>query len=194
MVKPESRKKRSVSGLDLPVSHFAQRSVIVYADDAVRDAAKLMRDKQVGSVLVAEKGGELVGILTEWDLLTRVVAADRDIGRTRVREVMSTPLLKIDSNARVQDALRIMVTRGMRRLAVMQEGVLIGTVTQSQIVGNRRRRSSPLPLVEPVKGRQCPFCNFNFRTRKEILSHIDSMHKETLYLQLEDEQELQGAS
>ena len=168
--------------------------MIVYADDAVRDAAKLMRDKQVGSVLVAEKGGEPVGILTEWDLLTRVVAADRDIGRTRVREVMSTPLLKVDSNTSMQDALRIMINRGLRRLAVMEDGVLIGTVTQSQIVGNRRRRSSPLPLVEPIKGHQCPFCNSNFRTRKEILAHIDSIHKETLYLELEDKQELQGTS
>jgi signal-transduction protein with cAMP-binding, CBS, and nucleotidyltransferase domain len=168
--------------------------VIVYADDAVRDAAKLMRDKQVGSVLVAEKRGELVGILTEWDLLTRVVAADRDIKRTRVREVMSTPLLKVDAKTRMQDALRIMINRGMRRLAVMEDGVLIGTVTQSQMVGNRRRRSSPLPIVEPVKGHQCPFCNSNFRTRKEIMSHIDSIHKETLYLELEDKQELQGRS
>jgi len=173
------------------VSRFVQPSVIVYADDAVHDAAKLMRDKQVGSVIVAEAGGDPIGILTEWDLLTRVLAAGRDVPRTRVREVMSSPLVKINSDADIQDALRIMINRGMRRLAVMEDGVFIGTLTQSQIIGNRRRRSSPLPIVEPLKGHQCPYCNSNFRTRKEVLAHIDSIHKETLYLELEEKQEFQ---
>jgi len=168
--------------------------VIVYADDAVRDAAKLMRDKQVGSVLVAEKEGVPVGILTEWDLLTRVLASDRDVDRTRVREVMSKPLLKVDSDTRTQDALRIMINRGLRRLAVTEDGVVIGTITQSQIVGNRRQRSSPLPVVEPIKGHQCPFCNLNFRTRKDLLSHIDSMHKGSKYLEIEDRLELESTS
>jgi CBS domain-containing protein len=187
------KRGKAISGLNLPVSRFAQPPVIVYADDAVRDAAKLMRDKQVGSVIVAETEGEPVGILTEWDLLTRVLAfSGRDIERTRVREVMSSPLVKIDAGARMQDALRIMINRGLRRLAVMENGKLVGIVTQSQIVGNRRRRSSPLPIVEPLKGLQCPYCNSNFRTRKEILSHIDSIHKETLYLEIEDRLELQS--
>jgi signal-transduction protein with cAMP-binding, CBS, and nucleotidyltransferase domain len=177
--------------LKLPVSRFAQRPVIVQADDAVRDAAKLMRDKQVGSVIVAERGAQPIGILTEWDLLTRVLAAERDVERTRVREVMSTPLVKIDSDKNVQDALKIMINRGIRRLAVMEDGVLLGTLTQSQIVGNTRRRSSPLPIVEPLVGHQCPYCNSVFRTRKELLAHTDSIHKETLYLEIEDKLELQ---
>ena len=95
----------------------------------LHDAAKLMRDKQVGSVIVAETGGDPIGILTEWDLLTRVLAAGRDVARTRVREVMSSPLVKINSDANIQDALRIIINRGMRRLAVMEDGVFIGTLT-----------------------------------------------------------------
>jgi len=187
----KSKRKVPITRQKLPVSRFAQPPVIVYADDAVRDAAKLMRDKQIGSVIVSETDGKPIGILTEWDLLTRVMAAGRDIERTRVREVMSSPLVKINSDTNVQDALRIMINRGIRRLAVMEEGVLIGILTQSQVVGNTRRRSSPLPIVEPLKGHQCPYCNSTFRTRKEVLAHIDSIHKETLYLELEDRQELQ---
>jgi CBS domain-containing protein len=194
LVKPQSRKKRPVSGLDLPVSHFAQRSVIVYPDDAIRDAAKLMRDQRVGSILVAEKGGEVVGIVTEWDLLSRVLASDRDVDRTRVREVMSAPLLKVDSNIRTRDALKIMSNRGFRRLAVMENGVLLGTITQSQIVGNKRAKTSPLPLVEPIKGHQCPFCISNFPTRKALQFHIDSMHKGSQYLEIENQMELENAS
>ena len=188
-----SRTKMKTGRWKSPISRFIQASVIVLADDAVRDAAKLMRDKQVGSVIVSETNGEPIGILTEWDLLTRVVAAGRDIERTTVREIMSTPLLKADSSMNLQDATRMMINRGIRRLAVTEEGVLVGTLTLSQIIGNARKRSSTLPLVESLKGHQCPYCNSTFQTRKELQSHIDSMHKETLYLQLEDRQELQEA-
>ena len=179
------------SALDLPVSRFVRASVIVDADDAVRDAAKLMRDKNVGSVLVSEKSGELVGLVTEWDLIARVLAADRDIDRTRVREIMSTPLLKVESSIRVQDALRIMTNRGLRRLAVMEDGVIAGIITQSQLIGSRQQRSSPLPLVESIKGHSCSFCNARFPSRKELLSHIEEMHKGSQYLELEDKQELE---
>ena len=175
------KNKSSESALNLPVFRFVQDSVIVYGDDAVRDAAKLMRDRQVGSVIVAEKSGEVVGIVTEWDLIARVLASDRDIERTRVREVMSAPLLKVNSDLRAQDALKIMINRGLRRLAVMEDGVLMGTITQSQIVGNRRQRATPLPIVESIKGHQCPFCNLNFATRKGLLSHVEAMHKGSQY-------------
>ena len=160
--KTKTTKKSHKSTLNLPVSRFVQKNVIVYGDDAVRDVAKLMRDKQVGSVLVREKSDEVVGIVTEWDLIARALASDRDIDRTRVREIMSTPLLKVDSDVRTQDALKIMINRGLRRLAVMEDGVLLGTISQSEIVGNRRNRVSRLPLVESIKGHLCPFCNSNF--------------------------------
>jgi len=192
--KMRKKKDATESALNLPVSRFVQESVIVYGDDAVRDAAKLMRDKQVGSVIVAEKSGEVVGIVTEWDLIARVLASDRDIERTRVREVMSAPLLKVNSDLRAQDALKIMINRGLRRLAVMDDGVLVGTITQSHIVGNRRARATPLPIVESIRGHQCPFCNLNFGTRKELLSHVEAMHKGSQYLELEDKLELSESS
>ena len=188
--KTKTTKKSHKSTLSLPVSRFVQKSMIVYGDDAVRDVAKLMRDKQVGSVLVREKSDELVGIVTEWDLIARALASDRDIDRTRVREIMSTPLLKVDSDVRTQDALKIMINRGLRRLAVMEDGVLLGTISQSEIVGNRRNRASPLPLVESIKGHLCPFCNSNFGTRKELSSHVEAIHKGSQYLEIEDKLEL----
>jgi CBS domain-containing protein len=191
-VKKARKNSTPRSALNLPVSHFVRESVIVYGDDAVRDAAKLMRDKQVGSVIVAEKsGGEVLGIVTEWDLIARVLASDRDIDRTSVREVMSAPLLKVDSDLRAQDALKIMINRGLRRLAVMEEGVLLGTIDEAQIVGNRKQRAASFPIVEPIKGHQCAFCNGNFATRKELLSHVEAMHKGSQYLELEDKLELQ---
>jgi CBS domain-containing protein len=183
---------------DKPVSKFLQPPIIVNADDTVEDAARLMREKQVGSLIVAEKVGssvsrkEPVGILTEWDLVSRVTAEGKDAARTRVREVMSSPLIKVDLRVRVGDAIRMMTERGIRRLAVCDGQVLAGILTQSQMVGNRRGSSSPLPLVEPLRGHLCPYCSLTFRTRNKLSNHIQSTHAKTLRLEKAEESEEQS--
>lgn len=177
-------RRRLISSTNEPVSRFTQPPLIVEADDSVVDAARLMRDKQVGSIIVAEgKTREPLGILTEWDLLSRVIAEGKNASKTRVREVMSAPLVKINAEAKVGDALRIMINRGIRRIAVMEGGVLVGTLAQTQIVGNRRRSSAALPIVEPIKGHQCPYCNLIFRTRRKLSEHLDNVHIETLMME-----------
>jgi signal-transduction protein with cAMP-binding, CBS, and nucleotidyltransferase domain len=173
-----------VSRFDEPASRFAQPPVTIYADDAVRDAAKLMCQKQVGSLVVAERKGEPVGILTEWDLVSRVIAAGKDVEKTTVREVMSSPLIKIEANVKTGDALRLMTNRGIRRVAVYEDGVLEGVLAQSQIVGNRRSSQS-LPMVEPIKGHLCAYCNMSFATMKRLEKHIESIHAETLQMEKE---------
>ncbi|HYB04063.1 MAG TPA: CBS domain-containing protein [Nitrososphaerales archaeon] len=187
------KRKASVDFLNRPVAQFARPPIIVFADDAVTDAAKLMRDQNAGSVLVAEKGtkDEPVGILTEWDLLSNIVAAERDASQTKVREVMSSPVQKIEANSRVGDAMRLMLKRGIRRLAVVEDGVLVGTVTQSQLAGGSRRGTSP-PLTEKLGGHVCPYCNSTFPTRKKLSEHIETMHEESVFLELRDKQELEN--
>jgi len=190
--KSKSKTKVKPTFLNQPIAKFSRPPIIVFADDAVTDAAKLMRDKSAGSVLVAENTStkdQPIGILTEWDLLSKVIAAERDAAVTRVREVMSSPLQKIEGEARVSDAMRIMLNRGIRRLAVVEDGVLMGTVTQSQLAGGNRRGST-LPITESIKGHTCPYCNSNFATRKKLSEHIETMHEESVFLELRDKQEL----
>jgi len=190
------RKPKKPSGtgfLNYQISKFAQSPIVVFADDAVTDAAKLMRDKSAGSILVAEnasKKDDPIGILTEWDLLSKVVAEEKDARETRVREVMSSPVQKIEADARVSDALRIMSNRGIRRLAVIEDGVLVGTVTQSQLTARGRRGATGVPIVESITGHVCPYCNSTFATQKKLSNHIMTVHEETLSLEIRDRQEL----
>lgn len=194
--KVTATKRKTASPIDIldqPVSKFSKPPIVVFADDAVTDAAKLMRDNSSGSVLVAEKASsknEPIGILTEWDLLSDVVAAERDARETRVREVMSSPVQKIEANARVGDALRLMINRGIRRLAVIEDGVLLGTVTQSQLAAGNRGRAKSIPLVETIKGHVCPYCSLTFPTQKKLSEHVETMHEETLFLEMRDRREL----
>jgi CBS domain-containing protein len=189
MARSGKKPRKRALDLDQPVSRFAKRPIVIFADDAVRDAAKLMRDKATGSILVAEnyrKKDEPIGILTEWDLLSRVVAAGRDAATTRVREVMSSPVRKIEADATVSDALKLMTKDGIRRLAVMEDGVLVGTITQTQLTA--RGRGFSIPIVEPIKGHACPYCSSNFGTRKKLSEHVALMHEETVYLEIEAKQ------
>ena len=99
----------------------------------VIEAVKLMVDKKIGSVLVKD-GDEFVGIMTERDILSRVVAEQRDYNETAVEEVMSSPLVTIPSTASLGQATDVMTLNGVRRLVVREGEEVIGVVSQRDLV------------------------------------------------------------
>jgi len=107
--------------------------ITVDGETTVRDAALLMREKGIGSVVVVERGRP-PGIVTERDLLERVVAPCRDPCEVRVKEVMSSPLITIESDESILEAMRRMRERGIRRLIVMEGGEMVGVVSSRDIM------------------------------------------------------------
>ncbi len=97
-------------------------------DTSVHDAVALMNERNIGSVLVLE-AERTVGIFTERDVLTRVVAPGRDPAATQVREVMTTKLLAIAPSTTVHEAMAIMTERRCRHLPVMVEGRAVGMIS-----------------------------------------------------------------
>jgi len=94
----------------------------------VRDVVKYMSKVGVGAVPVIEEG-RLVGIFTERDLMTRVVAAGRDAETTLVEEVMTTDLVIGDAGENYEASLRKMKRAGCRHLPVVREDKLLGMVS-----------------------------------------------------------------
>jgi CBS domain-containing protein len=94
----------------------------------VRDAVALMNEHVIGSLVVVD-GDRLVGIFTERDVLTRVVAEARDPTRVPVGEVMTRQLIVIDRDTSVQQAMRLMTTKRCRHLPVLDGGKLVGMVS-----------------------------------------------------------------
>lgn len=99
----------------------------------VIDAAKLMDTKRISSVLVRQ-GEEQFGIITARDVISRVVCKGLDPGKTRVRDVMSHPLLTIGEHATVEDAAKKMRDNSVRRLVVERDHDKVGIVAESDIV------------------------------------------------------------
>ena len=101
----------------------------------VLEAARLMNERGVGSVLVMD-GGELAGIFTERDLMRRVVAVDKLPGSTAVRDVMTTSLVTCTPDATMQDCGSVMSDRRIRHLPVIGPDGVVGVVTTGDLLAN----------------------------------------------------------
>ena len=88
----------------------------------VHEAACVMTSANCGSVLVVDAGGRLLGILTERDLMTRVLARAADPAKTTVSQVMTRHPHCIGPETKVADAVLIMIERGFRHLPVVAAG------------------------------------------------------------------------
>lgn len=104
--------------------------------DWVLDAARLMRDKHIGSVIVV-RDATVVGIFTERDTLYRVIAEGKDPAATRVSEVMTAPVTTISPDASLLDCAQLMTSRRMRHIPVIESGKLAGIVTAGDIMAYR---------------------------------------------------------
>jgi CBS domain-containing protein len=99
---------------------------------SIVEAAKLMRKRKIGSVIVVEKE-QPVGILTESDILRKVVAEGMDAASIKVATVMSTPIIVADPYISIEQAMRTMGKCNIRRLPIVEGGKLIGIITHRDI-------------------------------------------------------------
>jgi len=117
----------------------------VKSSDSVRDAAKMMSDKNVGAVAVLDSG-RLVGIFSERDLMKRVVAAGLDSMRTQVGMVMTKELVVGRPSDDINDALQKMHSIGCRHLPIVESGNLIGMISLRDLLeiddDTQRKRAS----------------------------------------------------
>ena len=106
---------------------------IIPHDDSVEMAAKQMCAHNVGSLLV-KQGGEIVGILTENDIVKKVLALEKDLKETKVNKVMTSPIITIDFPQILQDAHIYMANKGIRHLPVTKDGTIIGMVSARDLL------------------------------------------------------------
>ena len=116
------------------VKDFMVRDAItVRAGATVSEAVGLMNKHEIGC-LVVMKRAKPVGIVTERDMLKRVLAGLKDPEKVRVREIMSKPLVAAKPQMDIEDAAGIMLERRIKKLPVVENGCLIGLVTLTDLV------------------------------------------------------------
>jgi CBS domain-containing protein len=108
-------------------------AVIDAVDDTLRAAARKMWEQQTGSLLVMD-GDDLVGILTERDVL-RAVATGSSLEETRISQVMTKDLVTVGPGTSLREAAKIMADRWIRHLPVIDGGAVVGVISQRDLAG-----------------------------------------------------------
>ena len=119
-----------------PIKSFmvpSDKFITVERDMDVQTAAGIMRDRRINSLFVTN-GKEIIGILTDTDMVRRVVAAEVDFLTTTAEKIMSAPILTIEGDKSVLDASDLMAQTRIRHLGVTQNGKLVGMISVRDIL------------------------------------------------------------
>ncbi|MEO9294301.1 MAG: CBS domain-containing protein [Nitrososphaera sp.] len=155
-----------------------EAAVILDESTTVAEAVRTMRDRDVSSILVAKKGNP-VGIVTERDVLYRVVAESKGPFKITLKEVMSAPLITASESTALKKTISLMREKGFRRLPVMgKDGIILGILTLKSVVGNIPSKSVELAEVDiaPANRIVCPYCGSGFESKEDLSKHVDRLH------------------
>ena len=109
-------------------------------------AASIMKERARGSLVVVDNG-KPVGIITERDIVRRLVAEGKSASATKVGEIMSTPLISVGPEATIAAAVRVMYENGIRRLPIVEDDRVIGMLTVTdlaRVLYRERERSDEI--------------------------------------------------
>lgn len=138
--------KRSMPAREAMTTNVAK----VAPEDTVEKAAEIMTKKDIGSLLIVE-GEKPVGIITERDLLEKIVSRNLKASEVLVSEIMSTPLTTIDPDTDLLDAIRIMVSEDIRRLPVVEDEKLVGILSADDVVEVSPKILEVIPEREEIE-------------------------------------------
>ena len=122
------------------------------ADDTVLDAARVLARQHIGALPVVEdeESYRLLGVLTDRDIVLRVVANGNQAKDIRVGDVMSTTLVTCAPADDLHDAVRLMMEKQVRRLLVVEDGRLVGVIAQADVASRGGERNMTAQVVEAV--------------------------------------------
>jgi CBS domain-containing protein len=120
--------------LNAPVETCMRTNIVtVTPDGPVSGLTYQMLVENIGATLVVENDFP-VGIITEKDILDRIVIPGLDVHKTLAKEIMSKPVVTVQADMPMKAALDLMKKKSVRRLAVIRNGVLVGLVTERRIL------------------------------------------------------------
>ena len=133
MSKDESRNKTAKLVIPLKAENVMTTEVAVMNEsESVKKAVEVMAQEGLSAVIVTVEG-KAVGIVTERDILKRIVAEDKDARKTKLKGIMSSPLVTIEPSTNLEEAARLMFEKKMKNLPVVHENRLIGLINLQDI-------------------------------------------------------------
>jgi CBS domain-containing protein len=109
--------------------------VTMNEDGTSNEAAVIMDQNDFGCIIVTNKAGKSIGIITERDLVVRVLAKNLKPDMVKAKDIMTTPVVTIEPEASITEAARRMSRLDIRRLVVIYKGNLVGIISSKDIIG-----------------------------------------------------------
>ena len=114
---------------------IAERDFIhVTREESVLEAARAMKERKHGYVVVLSRDGVPEGIVTEWDYLSKLVAEGKDPSKATLEEIMTANLVTVNADDEIDTVSQIMSQRGIRRVLVIQKGKVLGVITARTVM------------------------------------------------------------
>jgi signal-transduction protein with cAMP-binding, CBS, and nucleotidyltransferase domain len=181
-----------------PVGEIMRSDVaILEFDKSADDAINAMQEKNARSVFVSTRG-EIVGIVSKTDILFKVTSQGRNPSKVKVREIMTSPVLAVNPQATIREALDIMDKKKVRQLMVHAYAAVLGMLYREDISERMEKISlaledaaisgTPACIIDTktisyIKDTSkvkfpCPYCGSPFDTKEGLSKHIDRIHEE----------------
>ena len=185
--------------LIMPVGEVMRSDVATLeTSSTAEDALTAMQEKNARSILVSNKG-EVVGIVSKTDILFKVTSQGRNPGKVKLREIMTSPVLAVNPQTTIKEALALMDKNKVRQLMVHAYAAVLGMLTREDISERVERISlhseetaisgTPACIIDTKtisytmdssKAKfQCPYCGSPFDTTEGLSKHIDRLHEES---------------
>jgi CBS domain-containing protein len=183
----------------MPVGEVMRSDVATLeTSSTAEDALRAMQEKNARSILVSNKG-EVVGIVSKTDILFKVTSQGRNPAKVKLREIMTSPVLAVNPQTTIKEALALMDKNKVRQLMVHAYAAVLGMLTREDISERVERISlhseetaisgTPACIIDTKtisftmdssKAKfQCPYCGSPFDTTEGLSKHIDRLHEES---------------
>ena len=181
-----------------PIGNAMNSDVIIMeADSTVHEAIRLLKEKNQRSVIASHKG-EVVGLVSKTDILFKITFEGRNASKVKLREIMTSPILAVDPQATIKEALELMNRKNVRQVMVHAYSAVLGMVYREDIYKmmetvslcseNTALHGTPVCIIDQkaisfVKDTskakyQCPYCGSPFDSTEALSKHIDRLHEE----------------
>jgi glycosyltransferase involved in cell wall biosynthesis/CBS domain-containing protein len=151
---------------ELPVINGTNLEVpTVSPDDSITQVLRLFTEKNIGALIAVEKEAP-VGVITEKDIIEQVLFKSKDPSEIKIRDIMSSPVITIESGESIKNAIDLLKEKKLRRLVVTYNGKLIGITTE--------RRLLNVAHMVYYKKRQAPLESYNKALDKPAIMYLSS--------------------
>ena len=106
------------------------------SDITLKEVAKLMEENDIGVIPVCNQENNVIGCVTDRDIITRCIATDKDCNTTKVSEIMTKKVIKVTPDTDISDAIETMSTNQIKRLPVIENNEIVGILSIGDLAQN----------------------------------------------------------